>query len=246
MFRYSRAVYEENPEAIQIHVAVSPREEALAVAGQVRRLIQTWQYRYREIGVVVSDMTAYADYLEQAFAKYQIPVFMDHKRSILLNSFVEYVRSLLAMAEQNYTYESVFRFLRAGYSHYTYEEMDQLENYVVALGIRGYKKWQEQWIRRTRDMKEEDLDMLNHLRVQFVEQMDPLMFVLRQRKKTVQDITMAVYEFFVRENMQTRLMQREEHFTQRGELHLPRSMPRFIRSFWIYSTSLWNCWGMNQ
>ena len=35
---------------------------------------------------------------------------MDYKKSILLNSFVEYLRSLLVMVEQNYTYESVFRY----------------------------------------------------------------------------------------------------------------------------------------
>ena len=68
--------------------------------------------RYREIGVVATDLNGYGDYLEEAFAKYRIPVFMDYKRSILLNSFVEYVRSILNMAEQSFTYESVFRFLR--------------------------------------------------------------------------------------------------------------------------------------
>ena len=42
-------------------------------------------YRLRDIGVVVSDMDVYADHLKQAFIKYDIPFFMDHKRSILLN-----------------------------------------------------------------------------------------------------------------------------------------------------------------
>ena len=65
---------------------------------------------------------------------------MDHKRSILLNSFVEYVRSLLAMVEQNFSYESVFRYLRTGLTGFSDEEIDIVENYVIALGIRGYKK----------------------------------------------------------------------------------------------------------
>ena len=35
--------------------------------------------------------------------------FMDHKKSIFVEFlFVEYLRSLLVMVEQNYTYESVF------------------------------------------------------------------------------------------------------------------------------------------
>ena len=54
-------------------------------------------------------------------------------------------------------------------------------------------------------MEEEELDRLNHYRVQLVEKVDNLMFVLKQKRKTVRDITMAVYEFMVKENIQERL-----------------------------------------
>lgn len=67
----------------------------------------------------------------------------------MLNSFVEYLRSLLAMAEQNFTYESVFRHLRTGLCGFADEEIDRLENYCLALDIKGYKKWQQAWVRRT-------------------------------------------------------------------------------------------------
>lgn len=85
------------------------------------------------------------------------------------------------------------------------EEVDELENYVLGLGIRGYKGWQNRWIRRLKGMEEEELDRLNHYRVQLVEKVDNLMFVLKQKRKTVRDITMAVYEFMVKENIQERL-----------------------------------------
>ena len=124
-------------------MAKNPREEAYAVAEQVRRMMREDGYRLRDIGVVVSDMDVYADHLKQAFIKYDIPFFMDHKRSILLNSFVEYIRSVLHMAEQSFSYESVFRFLRTNLAGFTYEEIDELENYVIGLGIKGYKHWQE-------------------------------------------------------------------------------------------------------
>ena len=74
---------------------------------------------------------------------------MDHKKSILLNAFVEYLRSLLEMAEQNFTYESVFRHLRTGLCGFDCDEVDRMENYCLALGIKGYKKWQQAWVRRT-------------------------------------------------------------------------------------------------
>ena len=147
IFRYSKECYKEKQGAVRIHVARNPREEAMKAAGRVRNLVRTKGYRYRDIGVIVSNMEVYGDDLGQAFDLYEIPVFMDHKRSILLNSFVEYIRSLLNMVKDNFSYESVFRFLRTNLSGFTYGEVDELENYVIALGIRGYKKWQESWIR---------------------------------------------------------------------------------------------------
>ena len=52
------------------------------------------------------------------------------------------------MAEQSFSYESVFRFLRTNLAGFTYEEIDELENYVIGLGIKGYKHWQEKWTRK--------------------------------------------------------------------------------------------------
>lgn len=222
LFRNSRKAYEKDQDNVEIHAARNPKEEAESAAGKVRSLVRTKGYRYREIGVIVSSMETYGPYLKQAFQKYDIPVFMDQKRSILLNSFVEYIRSLLAMVEQQFSYDSVFRWLRTGYTGFTTGELDELENYVIALGIRGYRKWQERWIRKAKDMSEETLEQVNHIRVALVEKVDALVYVLRQRKKTVRDITEALYDFLVREDMQLVLKKQEETFSAKGELALAK------------------------
>lgn len=229
IFRYSKECYKEKQGAVRIHVARNPREEAMKAAGRVRNLVRTKGYRYRDIGVIVSNMEVYGDDLGQAFDLYEIPVFMDHKRSILLNSFVEYIRSLLNMVKDNFSYESVFRFLRTNLSGFTYGEVDELENYVIALGIRGYKKWQESWIRRTKYMEEENLEILNHNRVRLVEKVDTLVYVLRQRSKTVKDVTMALYEFMVREELQLKLQRQSEAFQEAGELALAKEYSQVYR-----------------
>ena len=120
-------------------------------------MVRTEGLRYRDIAIISGDLSAYANYMEKIFANYDIPLFMDHKRSILINSFVEYLRSLLAMGEQNFTYESVFRYLRTGLTVLDEKQIDILENYVLAMGTRGYKKWQEKWVRKTTSMTETEL-----------------------------------------------------------------------------------------
>ena len=229
LFRYTKEVYEEEQDVISIHVARNPKEEALALAGNIRALVREENLRFRDIGVIVSNMETYADVLERAFDQYEIPVFMDHKRSILQNPYIEYIRSLLNLVEQNFSYESVFRFLRTNLSGFTWEEVDVLENYCIGLGIKGYKKWQEKWIRRLSNMKEEDLEKLNHLRVAFVEKVDEFVFVLKQRKKTVKDITLAVYEFMVKEELQLKIKRQEEDFQNRGELALAKEYAQVYR-----------------
>ena len=229
LFRYSGRTYREKQSNVRIYAATNPRMEVECAAQRIRFLIRKKEYRYREIAVIASDMNLYADEIEKTFREYEIPVFMDYKRNVLLNSFVEYIRSLLAMAEQNFSAESVFRFLRTDLVGFTGEELDLLENYVLALGIRGYKKWQEKWIRRAKDTTEEELEVLNHLRVCFVEKTEDLVFVLKQRQKTVRDVTLAICEFLEKEEIQKQVKVLENQFTEAGELALAKEYAQIYR-----------------
>lgn len=232
LFRYSRRQFrggKESAAAISLHEARNPGQEARYIAGSIRRLVREKGYRYRDVAVIVSDMEIYADALEKACRTYGIPVFMDYKKSILQNSFVEYLRSLLAMAEQNFTYESVFRHLRTGLCGFSEEETDRLENYCLALGIKGYRKWQQAWVRRCSGMTEEELNGLNHLRVRLVEKTGGLMQILKQRSKTVRDVTLAVYEYIAGEKIQEKLAGMEQKFQEASELALAKEYAQIYR-----------------
>ena len=222
LFRYSKEHYEGELNAVQVWCAKNPQEEAMFVAEKIRHLIRTKKYRYRDIAVLAGDVNAYANHVERGFTTYDIPFFMDYKRSILLNSCVEYIRSLLAMAEQNFTYESVFRYLRTGLSGLEQAEVDRLENYVLALGIKGYGKWQEKWIRKIRGMEEEELSEVNRIREQFVERIKDVMAVLKSRHKTVLDVTKALHTYFLQEELQKRVKEYQLDFEAKGELALEK------------------------
>ena len=230
LFRYSRRKYSgEKMRSISLHEVHTPHEEAQYVAEEIRRLVREEGYRYREIAVIASDLSTYADALEKACDRYEIPVFMDHKKSILLNSFVEYLRSLLVMVEQNYTYESVFRYLRTSLCGFTRDEVDRLENYCLALDLKGFKKWDQVWVRKTLMTTKEELEELNHLRMRFVEKLTPLHTVLKKRKKTVKEITHAVYEYLVQEKIQEQLAELEQKFQEDGELALAKEYSQVYR-----------------
>ena len=81
-------------------MARNPREEAMKAAGRVRNLVRTKGYRYRDIGVIVSNIEVYGDDLGQAFDSTKFRCLWIISGVILLNSFVEYIRSLLEYGER--------------------------------------------------------------------------------------------------------------------------------------------------
>lgn len=229
LFRYRREVWMKEQDRIAVHCAADPKRETEFAAQEIRRLVRTNQYRFRDIAVIASDLASYADDIRTVFERYEIPVFMDQKRSILLNPFVEYVRSAVSMVEKGFTDEGVFRFLRTNLTGFSFEEVDELENYVIALGIRGYKKWQSAWVRKMKGMDEEGLNRVNHLRVRFVEKVDGLVQILRKPEKTVLDITEAIYGFLVKEELWKKIKEQEEGFEKQGKMALAKEYSQVYR-----------------
>ena len=229
LFRYTKRVYDNKQDILSLHAVKNPKEESVFVVSEILRLVRTKGYRYRDMAVIVSDMETYAEYMERAFRICGVPFFMDHKRSVLLNSFVEYLRSLLAMIDENFSYESTFRFLRTNLTGFTQEEVDDVENYVVALGIRGYKKWKEIWVRQSPHADAEEMLRWNAFRQKFIEKLERITEVLKRRKKTVREVTEAIYAFLVQEEMQKKIGIYEVQFQERGQLVLAKEYAQIYR-----------------
>ncbi len=229
LFRYTTESFSKEQDSISLHCAKMPKDEVAFVMQEIRRLVRVKGYRYRDIAVIAGNISTYADYMEKTARMYDVPIFMDYKRSVLLNSFVEYIRSLLAMAEKNMTYESVFRFLRTGLTEFSREDIDILENYVIAMGIKGYKKWDEKWIRTYKGLSEEELGKVNEIRSAFVEKIQDVMGVLKKRRKTVKEITLALHSFFVQEKLQEKLVEYEERFQEKNEPALAKEYAQIYR-----------------
>ena len=155
IFRYGSRPYPGKQEEIEIRICKTPQSEMEMAADEIRRLVREEGYRYRDFAVVTGDMEGYASYAAWAFEDAGIPCFLDQKHSVLMNPFIEFIRAAVEIAAENYSYDSVFRFLRCGLTELIPEEVDLLENYVIALGIRGTKRWEEEWIRRYRGRKRE-------------------------------------------------------------------------------------------
>lgn len=222
LFRYRKAQFTEQQEEIQIFTAANPREEMEEIARRIRFLVRTKGYRYGDFAVITGDMATYGSYGRQVMEECSIPYFIDEKHSILMNPFVEYLRAALNMLTEQFTYESVFRYLRCGLSCLSVKETDVLENYCIAVGIRGWKQWQEHWVRRYRGMEEGSIEEINRIREKLLEEIGLFTDQMKQRGLTVEERTRILYEFICRCDIQEKIAQKQKLFEQQGEQALEK------------------------
>ena len=217
IFRYRKNVYKQKQDEISMFSAVSPLAEMKETARRIARLVREKGCRYGEIAVITGNLEEYGSLAGQVFREAGIPYFIDEKHTVLMNPFVEYFRAALEMAVQDFSYESVFRYLRCGMSCVTGEEADLLENYVLALGIRGFRRWDEKWVRVYRGMPAESIQELNEIRERFAEETRELALNFKGGRKTVREYCTILYEFAVKSKIQQKLKAREKKFHDQGD-----------------------------
>lgn len=229
LFRYGRLSQFGEQNEISLHIARNPAKEAEFVVKEIMSLVREKGYRYRDIAVITGDMDRYYRVLENLCEESRIPCFIDHKRSLIANPFVDSVRAALEVIEKDFSYESVFRYLRCGMTNVTQVETDLLENYVIALGIRGRKKWNEKWLRRYKTQEKTDLELLNQLREKVITPLLVLRSACTEKEATVKDFTTALYELIVSQSMQEKLDQYHRLFAVQGELSLSKEYAQTYR-----------------
>lgn len=214
LFRQTGRTYRRKAgeDAIEIAGLSNPRQELLYVAAEIERQVRKKHMRYRDFAVVCADMEQYAYLAPQVFWQLHIPCFLDTRSEITFHPLIETLSSLFALPEENFSYESVMRHLRAGMSGLSVDEVDELENYLLAAGIRGEKKYREIFAVIPRGYTPEQLVMLNELRERFYRPVAEFLSGFPRKRGTVRDISEALYHFCRSYQMEEQLMQQAEEF----------------------------------
>jgi len=127
-------------EGITVVAAETRRAEVLAAAREMVRLAREKGYRWRDMAVVVRSLDLYGDLLQSTLAEFGIPFFLDHRHPLSYHPLVEFVRSAVETAVTGWAVEPLFRLLKTDFWPLSRDEVDLLENYVLAHGVRG-KAW---------------------------------------------------------------------------------------------------------
>ena len=237
LFRYQYEPYTEKQHEIHMFEALSPREEVHQTALYIRKLIREEGLTYRDIAVVIGDLEGYASYVETEFGQLEIPCFLDRTRGIVLNPMIEYIKSALQLYIRDFSYDTVFHFLRSGMADISREEIDELENYVIRTGARGYRTYSRLFTRRTEEMQqgsgqedteraEETMERLNRIRQQFTDTVEILHMAPRAKAGEYVD---HLYDFLEQNQVQQKLLNYQQWFEQEGDLAKAREYAQIYR-----------------
>ena len=216
--------------------ALSPREEVHQTALYIRHLIREQGMTYRDIAVVIGDLEGYASYVETEFGQLEIPCFLDRTRGIVLNPMIEYIKSALQLYIKDFSYDTVFHFLRSGMADISREEIDELENYVIRTGARGYRTYSRLFTRRTEELQgnaegseqaeEKTMERLNRIRQQF---MDAVEILHMGSQEKAGDYVSHLYDFLEQNQVQQKLLNYQQQFEKEGDLSRAREYAQIYR-----------------
>ena len=222
LYRYKGRSCQEGSDSIRLIKALNPNEEIAFVIRSMEEEIRDQGLRYRDMAVITGDIGGYSNEIIHQFQLNGIPFFLDNKKSILKNPMVELIRAAMEIIQKDFSYESVFRYLRTGLiaAKEDEEKIDRLENYVIAMGIRGFKRWDAPWEGWYRGGKELNLEELNGFREELMAPLSRLREAFKDPDSTVASMTGAVAVLLMETGIEEKMLAYEERFRDMGEFTL--------------------------
>ena len=162
-FNFPFKIYKDECKDIRLYKANNNYSEIEWVAQDILRLVRDKGYRYKDIAVVCREIDSYDKITSVIFNEYNIPYFLDKKREILSNPLVVLIISALEILVTNWSYESVFKYVKSGLIKLETNFIDKLENYILANGIKGYKWTRDLLLSAGEELTQEEIEIFEYM-----------------------------------------------------------------------------------
>ena len=174
-------------------------DECVGAAERILQLIRSGA-RYRDIGIVCSDMPAYKNTLTMVLQRCNLPVYLSGTEDILEKTVITTVLAAVDAALGGFESSDVIRYLKSMLSPLELSICDRIENYTVMWGISG-NRWLSEWTNNPDGLvpvmteeAQEKLAELNSAREQIVGPLQNLRRGFQAATSVAQQVG-ALYEF---------------------------------------------------
>ncbi len=182
IFRYPYKVYECAVDNISIRSYQTPRKQLKGICETIFYLVKEQGFRYKDIAIISGNFDKNISAITQIFPQYDIPYFLDYTPPVKNNAWVDCISHALRILEEDFSYDSVFSFLKSGVvKDICFDDIEELENYVVAKGIKGYRRFAREWKNKDFVAKDSFLNIIN-----------PFYKGIKKKGATVSDYCVAI------------------------------------------------------
>lgn len=206
--------YNEEVKHINLKLCNNPYTEVEETAKTIIKLVREKNIRYNDIAIVTKNIEDYESAITAIFPQYNIPVFIDNKKALSDNILVKYVLSIFDIYSKNWSADSVWSYIKTGFTDVEKNDVYKLENYCKKWGIRGNKWYKENW---NYDALNKDIENLNNLRKIIVNPLIELNETLKN-KKTAKEITKALYDFLEKNKIKNKLEEKLKKLEENEEI----------------------------
>jgi len=197
-FTYPNGAYKSSCKAVSIYKAQNSFDEVEKIALDIKRRIREDDtLRYRELAILCRNIDVYENIILSVFREHEIPVFLDKRRDIDGSPLSQYILALLDIIDQGFTYDALFKLLKTGLTHIEAPDVDLLENYILANGIKG-GSFEKDWVYPYPNIHDEKLGEVyltrtNEIRERISTVYGPLRASVSDAEN-VQEVTRLIYE----------------------------------------------------
>ena len=246
IYRYPARPFPEKTDRVRIVRAANRREEVEAVLKEVLSAVREG-LSFRDMAIITGDVEGFREEIETAFGRADVPYFIDASRGLSGHPLILLVTEALRTVEEDFSFDSFFACAKNplvsaalsrgmdGSEFAPYERICELENYALALGIRGRSAYTKEFTRRYRGFSEIRLPAVNETRARLSAPLLALADALKEKNTNVRGMLTALYQFLVTLHAEEELKRLADAFRAEGESELAReyegAFPQLIRLF---------------
>lgn len=215
IFRFPYKKYKGSLHNIEMWASSDLNNEIRFVADKISELVKSGRYRYRDIAVVAGDLETAVHGYSKIMEEYGIPVYIDTNTVLGANPFTETIRSVISLYSENFSYDSVMRYLKAGMTGIDNNSIEYLENYIIKRNVRGYAAWNREIPEK---YEKYPFVSLEGCRQEFMATLVDITNCFKKRNVTVKDYVDGLRAFVKYIHMEDKLELRCKELTGSGRL----------------------------
>lgn len=214
LFRFPVKKYSGvDDNGVKVVMAPDGEREIKCIGRLIQQYILENGYHYRDIAIITGNLEETSGEWQRIFLQMNIPCFIDINEPMRHNPIVDIITSFIDLFDKDYSYDSVFSFLKTGILKLDVRDIYALENHALKYGIRGGSQW-----KRSFDNKYKGSAKVEAARKTFMDSVSEYETVFSKSHTYAREYIETLYRFADDNNIGEMLWNEALEYEKQGEL----------------------------